>query len=112
MGVGRTRYVRLWVNGRSRHLKFVAEDAAVVIPLVHRLTNSSQLPVLLIGGKPVGFPSLTQNVVNPPGIIDQSMSAKSVFEHIRELHDNGELEKLIQSAGGIIGGGKKKKGKH
>ena len=83
----------------------------MIVPLVHRLTNSTELPVVLIGGKTIGFPFTVKDVVNS-GLIDQTMSARSVFERIKGLHGNGELDKLIQSAGGIIGGGKKKKGKN
>jgi hypothetical protein len=79
--------------------------------LIHRLTNSTEFPVLLVGGQTVGFPPTTGNAADPSGIAGESMTAKSVFERIKELHDSGELGEQIQSAGGVIGGGKKKKGK-
>jgi len=101
-----------WVDDGSSSPEFFAEDADVIVPLIHRLTNSTELPVLLIGGQTVGFSFTTQNVVNPPGLIDQKMSARSVFERVKGLHGSGELDKLIQRAGGIIGGGKKKKGRY
>ncbi|KAG2135428.1 hypothetical protein DEU56DRAFT_737751 [Suillus clintonianus] len=63
------------------------EDADVLIPLLHRLTSSTELPLMLIGGKPVGS-----------------------MDTIRELNEAGELQKLITNAGGVIGGAKKKKG--
>lgn len=63
------------------------EDAEVLIPLLHRLTSSTDLPLVLIGGKPVG-----------------SMAA------IRELNESGELQMLVTNAGAVIDGGKKKKG--
>jgi glutaredoxin-related protein len=63
------------------------EDADVLIPLLHRLTSSTELPVLLIGGKPVG-----------------SIAA------IRELNGSGELATMITNAGSVIDGTKKKKG--
>lgn len=84
----------------------------MIVPLIHRLTNSTEFPVLLIGGQTVGFPLTTKNAVNPPDLIDQTMSARSIFERIKGLHGSGELDKLIQSAGGIIGDGKKKKGRY
>lgn len=63
------------------------EDADVLIPLLHRLTSSTDLPLMLIGGKPVG-----------------SMTA------IRQLEESGKLQKLITDAGAVIDGAKKKKG--
>ncbi|KAG2064322.1 hypothetical protein BDR04DRAFT_1130812 [Suillus decipiens] len=63
------------------------EDADVLVPLLHRLTSSADLPLMLIGGKPVGS-----------------------IDVIRELNDSGELQKLITKAGAVIDGSKKKKG--
>ncbi|KAG0707113.1 hypothetical protein DFH29DRAFT_76295 [Suillus ampliporus] len=63
------------------------EDADVLIPLLHRLTDSTELPLMLIGGKPVG-----------------SMAT------IRELNESGELQKMIADAGAVFVGAKKKKG--
>lgn len=63
------------------------EDADVLIPLLHRLTSSTELPLMLIGGKPIG-----------------SMAA------IRELNESGELQILIRNAGAVFDGAKKKKG--
>lgn len=64
------------------------EDADVLIPLLHRLT-STELPLVLIGGKPIGS-----------------------FAAVRELKESGELAKMITDAGGIIDGGAKKKKGH
>ena len=94
------------------HLEFLTDDADVIVPLVQRLTNSTELPILLIGGQTVGSPFLTGSAADSPGIIDQTMSARSVFERVQGLHGSGELDKLIQNAGGIIGGAKKKKGRY
>ncbi|KAG1751375.1 uncharacterized protein EDB91DRAFT_1195985 [Suillus paluster] len=63
------------------------EDADVLIPLMHRLTSSTELPILLVGGKPVG-----------------SMTT------VRELNESGELQKMIVNAGAVFDGAKKKKG--
>lgn len=63
------------------------EDAEVLIPLLHRLTSSTDLPLMLVGGKPVGS-----------------------MDVIRELNESGELQKLITNAGAVIDGSKKKKG--
>ena len=94
------------------HLDFLTDDAGVLIPLVQRLTNSTELPVLLIGGQTVGSSFYTGSVAESPAFFDQTMSARSVFERVKGLHGSGELDKLIQTAGGIIGGGKKKKGRY
>jgi hypothetical protein len=66
----------------------LTEDAEVLIPLLHRLT-STELPLVLIGGKPIGS-----------------------FATVRELKESGELAKMITDAGAIIDGGAKKKKGH
>ena len=58
------------------------------------------------------MPFLDGSAADSPAIIDQSISARSAFERVQGLHGSGELEKLIQNAGGIIGGKKKKKGRY
>ncbi|PPQ87440.1 hypothetical protein CVT25_008176 [Psilocybe cyanescens] len=65
----------------------VRDDSDVLIPMLARLTSYSDLPVLLIGGKP----------------IDTSV------DNIRALHKSGELQKMITEAGSLINGSKKKK---
>lgn len=62
------------------------DDADVLRPLLGRVTASSELPILLVGGKPVG-----------------------TVEEIRALHKSGELRKLITAAGAVVDGAKKKK---
>ncbi|KAJ6594485.1 hypothetical protein B0H19DRAFT_1095738 [Mycena capillaripes] len=62
------------------------DDVEVLAPILARLTGSSDLPILLISGKPVG--SMTQ---------------------IREMLASGDLQRLIKSSGAVIGGGKRKK---
>ncbi|KAJ7139056.1 hypothetical protein C8R44DRAFT_727166 [Mycena epipterygia] len=62
------------------------DDVQVLTPMLKRLTASPDLPILLIGGKPVGS-------------VDQ----------IRDMVVSGELQRLIKSAGAVIGGGKRKK---
>ncbi|KAH7927544.1 hypothetical protein BV22DRAFT_1111070 [Leucogyrophana mollusca] len=64
------------------------QDAEVLTPLLHRLTSSTELPILLVGGKPVGS-----------------------MEDMRQLHESGELQKMITDAGAVIDGAKKKKGR-
>jgi len=64
------------------------DDTEVLTPLLRRLTNTEDLPVLLIGGKPVG-----------------------TLPEIRKLHHSGALQTMIKEAGGVIDGGKRKKGK-
>jgi len=61
------------------------EDAEVLAPVLKRLT-STELPVLLIGGKTVGS-----------------------VEEVLELEKKGELRKLITAAGSQINGAKRKK---
>ncbi|KAF7970376.1 hypothetical protein HWV62_43575 [Athelia sp. TMB] len=60
-------------------------DAAVLTPLLTRLT-ASDLPVLLVGGKPLG------------GAVQVEALAKE-----------GALTKLVAEAGAVVGGGKKMK---
>jgi len=66
----------------------IRDDFDVLRPIIHRLTSTTELPVLLIGGKSVG-----------------SMS------DIRALHKSGELQKRITEAGAIINGAKRQKHK-
>ncbi|KAI9449452.1 hypothetical protein BJY52DRAFT_1206373 [Lactarius psammicola] len=61
-------------------------DAGVLIPLLFRLTNASELPILLIGGKPVGS-----------------------MDTIRELHTNGQLKALAAHAGAVLDSSKKRR---
>ncbi|KAG9010856.1 hypothetical protein FRB90_007573 [Tulasnella sp. 427] len=63
-------------------------DADIISPLLHRLTSSPTLPVVLIGGKPVG-----------------------PVEHIQAAHEDGSLKLLLADAGAVIGGSEKKKKK-
>jgi len=65
----------------------VRDDADVLIPMLARLTSSPELPVLIIGGKP----------------IDSSL------DNIHELEKSGELQKMITEAGLMVNGAKKKK---
>lgn len=58
------------------------------MPLLYRLTSSDSLPILLIGGKPVGS-----------------------IDAIRELDASGELKQMVTEAGAVIDGAKKKKGR-
>ncbi|KAG9043226.1 hypothetical protein FS837_009854 [Tulasnella sp. UAMH 9824] len=63
-------------------------DADVISPLLHRLTSSPTLPILLVGGRPAG------NV-----------------EQIQAAHEDGSLKRLLADAGAVIGGSEKKKKK-
>jgi len=62
------------------------DDADVLTPILARLTSSSELPVLLIGGKYVGS-----------------------IENIRDLHNSGDLRILITASGAVIEGTKRGK---
>ncbi|KZT40754.1 hypothetical protein SISSUDRAFT_982844 [Sistotremastrum suecicum HHB10207 ss-3] len=61
-------------------------DARVLTPLLHRLTATTSLPIVLIGGKPVG-----------PTITD-----------LRSMRDSGELRKLVHEAGAELVSSQKK----
>lgn len=63
-------------------------DESVLTPLLFRLTSTSDLPILLIGGHTIGS-----------------------IPEIRYLHSKGELARMISRAGGIVDGAKKKKGR-
>jgi len=62
------------------------EDADILAPMLKRLTSSPDLPVLLVGGKPIYS-----------------------VEEVRELEKTGELQKIITAAGSLINGSKRKK---
>ncbi|KAF7376600.1 Glutaredoxin domain-containing protein [Mycena sanguinolenta] len=62
------------------------DDVEVLSPMLSRLTGVPDLPILLIGGKPVGS-----------------------LERIREMLASGELTRLIKASGAVIGGGKRRK---
>ncbi|GLB37405.1 putative expressed protein [Lyophyllum shimeji] len=67
----------------------IRDDAEVLEPIIKRLSSSSDLPVLLIGGKPVGS-----------------------MKEIRLLDKSGELRKLVAASGAVVDGSKKKQHKH
>lgn len=62
------------------------EDAEILTLILKRLTSSPDLPVLLVGGKPIFS-----------------------VEEVRELEKSGELQKIITAAGSLINGSKRKK---
>jgi glutaredoxin len=64
------------------------DDAAVLAPILARTSGVDELPLLIIGGKPVGG-----------------------LEEAKLLHRNGELEKLMRAAGAEINGARGKKGR-
>ncbi|KAI0044982.1 hypothetical protein FA95DRAFT_1583555 [Auriscalpium vulgare] len=65
-------------------------DAEVLVPLLHRLTNTTILPILLIGGTSVG-----------------------TIEDIRDLDARGDLRKAVTAAGAEVGGANnRKKNRH
>ncbi|KAI0067164.1 hypothetical protein BV25DRAFT_1867714 [Artomyces pyxidatus] len=61
-------------------------DAQVLVPMLFRLTNATDLPILLVGGVSVG-----------------------TIDDIRELDARGQLKTLVSRAGAVIDGGKKTK---
>jgi len=64
------------------------DDANVLTPLLYRLTSSIELPILLIGGTPVGTVS-----------------------QISALFESGDLRRIITDAGAIIDGAPRKRRK-
>lgn len=64
-------------------------DENVLTPLLFRLTGATELPILLVGGMPVG----------------------ASVQEIRYLKDKGELQRTITRAGGEIYGARRRKGK-
>ncbi|OCH93781.1 hypothetical protein OBBRIDRAFT_810956 [Obba rivulosa] len=64
-------------------------DEDVLAPMLFRLTSTTELPILLVGGRVVGS-----------------------MQEIRYLNTKGELRRMISNAGGVVDGAKKKKGKH
>ncbi|KAL4080395.1 hypothetical protein V8B97DRAFT_1932190 [Scleroderma yunnanense] len=73
------------------------EDASVLTPLLRRLTGVPTLPILLIGGKPIGV---------------GARDLDSLMEQIQGLEDSGELKSMILRAGaGINPRTKGRKGK-
>jgi glutaredoxin-related protein len=65
----------------------IRDDAEVLEPLISRLTASTHLPVLLVGGKSIGS-----------------------VESIRTLSQTGELREIIIASGATIG--RSRRGKH
>lgn len=63
-------------------------DEEVLRPLLFRLTDTTELPILLVGGKTVG-----------------------TVQEILYMHQKGDLSRKIAEAGAIIDGVKKKKGR-
>jgi hypothetical protein len=63
----------------------IAEDAAVLEPVLYRLIGESSLPAVLLGGRSIGSPS-----------------------DITKLHESGDLEHAMKSAGISIVPPKKK----
>ncbi|KAF9479730.1 hypothetical protein BDN70DRAFT_878490 [Pholiota conissans] len=64
----------------------IRDDSEILTAMLKRLTGVTELPVLIIGGKPVGS-----------------------LEEVKALEKSGELSKLVTEAGALINGAKKKK---
>ena len=62
------------------------DDAEVLIPLLFRLTEASELPILLVGGEPVGG-----------------------LDEVRALEASGQLRPLIAESGAEFGDRHRKK---
>lgn len=57
------------------------EDASVLIPLLYRITSSTELPILLVGGKPIG-----------------------TLSQISSSFESGDLHEMVSAAGAVVGG--------
>ena len=66
----------------------LAADENVLTRLLYRLTSTSELPILLVGGRTIGRP-----------------------KEIKYLATKGELQKAITEAGAVVDGARKKKAK-
>lgn len=67
---------------------FISADEDVLKPLLQRLTGSSELPILLVGGKIIG-----------------------TAQEARYMHSKGDLARAISRAGAVVDGARKKKGR-
>ena len=63
-------------------------DESVLVPLLYRLTKQDELPILLVGGRPVGSP-----------------------KDVKTLAASGELKQIVANAGAVVDGARKKKAK-
>jgi len=63
----------------------IRDDANVLEPIIRRLTSAAELPVLLVGGKPIG-----------------------TIEEMRRLDNDGTLRKLVSATGALVDGSKNK----
>ncbi|KZT10796.1 uncharacterized protein LAESUDRAFT_643614 [Laetiporus sulphureus 93-53] len=61
-------------------------DESVLAPLLFRLTSRNELPILIIGGRPLG----------------------GTIEELRYLRKKGEFQRMITAAGGEVYGSRKK----
>ena len=66
----------------------LAADENVLTRLLYRLTSTSELPILLVGGRTVGAP-----------------------KEIKYLASTGDLQKAITEAGAVVDGARRKKAK-
>ncbi|CAK5265391.1 unnamed protein product [Mycena citricolor] len=65
------------------------DDVEILAPMLTRLVGASDMPVVLVSGKPLG-----------------------PIERVRELKADGGLQQLIKAAGAVIGGGGKRRKHH
>jgi hypothetical protein len=83
-------------------------DAHVLVPLLHRLVNSTDLPILLINGVPLITQALESRDDAAATESDSAPSTQDFIEKFRELEKSGELKRLLKSAGVTLGGRRKK----
>jgi hypothetical protein len=88
--------------GRAVRACSQADDSQVVVPILSRLTNTADLPIVLLGGKTIEAvigaqpSSVKSGQTNPPykGDIQALFSTSRV---IGRLHSTGTLKSLIQA---------------
>ena len=81
-----SHYAQTSTNPKLPHIH--PADEFVLVPLLYRLTSSTSLPILLIGGE-----------LAPP------------MPELRYLKDKGELRRMVEKAGAQYNGARQKKPK-
>lgn len=77
-------------------------DKHVIVPTLMRLTNSTDLPILLVGGQTIGLST-------DPSAETDINSARKILSRVQDMQKSGELEHLLRDAGAIIDGSARKK---
>jgi hypothetical protein len=81
-------YVELTSNTR-----FFAEDSQVMVSVIFRLTNMTELPILLYRGSVVGAAETIDTVENGTEML--GADSATYIERIRSLNETGALRRLL-----------------